>query len=158
MTNTLLNNPNQKTQATALWRSAQQTHSQEVADPLAGKIDVAYIQAQSSVLAQLNEGQQVSFFIPQNQKEYQGVVESHYQQFDGKVSVSKGRLEEGDELTSFMVTKGPDTTLVMVATDEGVYQIEIDNDTGQGTVIDDRALDYFRKHNDSILTPPEGLS
>ncbi len=148
-----------KTSSTALWRAAPpQSQSADAVDPLADKIEVAHIQAQSAQLAQLAEGQRVSFFIPQNQKEYQGVVESHYRQFDGKVSVSKGRLDAGDELTSFMVTKGPDTTLVMVATDDGVYQIEIDNQSGLGTVIDDRALDYFRKHDDSILTPPEGLS
>jgi hypothetical protein len=143
---------------TVLWQGMSQTQSEKVSDPLADNIEVASIQAEPSQLARLSEGQSVSFFIPQNQRQYQGVVESHYQQFDGKVSVSKGRLLEGDELSSFMVTRGPDTTVVMVATDDGVYQIEIDNSTGQGTVIDDRALDYFRKHNDSILTPQEGLS
>ncbi len=141
-----------------LWKKAVNPSEFKKKDPMDTDIEMAYIQAEPDRLANLVEGQTVQFEIPQTQKTYQGVVESQYKQFDGKVSVSKGRLEDGDELTSFMLTRGPDTTVVMVVTDDGVYQIEIDNQTGQGTVIDDRALDAFRQHNDSILTPPEGLS
>lgn len=147
-----------KTQINKLWQNVADPAQNPHKDPLDSVIELAYIQAEPLKLANLTEGQTVNFEIPQTQKSYQGLVESNYQQFDGKVKVVKGKITGGDALSSFSITSGPETTLVMVATEDSVYQIEIDNRTGYGTVIDDRALDYFRKQDDAQLTPPEGLS
>ncbi|WP_198246742.1 hypothetical protein [methane-oxidizing endosymbiont of Gigantopelta aegis] len=147
-----------KTQTNQLWQNVADPAQLQYKDSLDSVIELAYIQTDPDRLANLTEGQTVNFEIPQTQKTYQGVVESHYQQFDGKVNVAKGKITGGDAFSSFSITSGPETTLVMVATEDSVYQIEIDNRTGYGTVIDDRALDYFRKQDDAQLTPPEGLS
>jgi len=147
-----------KTQTDQLWQNVADPAQLQHKDPLDSVIELAYIQADPDRLANLTEGQRVNFEIPQTQKTYQGVVESYYQQFDGKVKVAKGKITGGDAFSSFSITSGPETTLVMVATEDSIYQIEIDNRTGYGTVIDDRALDYFRKQDDAQLTPPEGLS
>ena len=106
----------------------------------------------------LVEGQKVALFIPQTGQEYTGTIEQSHQQFGGQVKVSSGSIEGGDQFSSFTVTKGIQSTLVMVATNEGIYQVEIDNKTGNGTVIDDQALDHFRKEDDTLITPPEGIS
>ena len=143
-------------QQKTLWQASQASPSNE--DSLPAEIQVEYIQAKPEALTHLSEGQKVSFFIPQEQAEYTGTIEKSYSQFNDKVTVSSGSIEGADELSSFTVTRGPESTLIMVATENSIYQVEIDNRTGQGTVIDDRSLDYFRKHDDSQLTPPEGLS
>ncbi len=139
-----------------LWQASQTYPSYQ--DTLPDEIQVEYIQANPEALKHLSEGQKVSFFIPQEQTEYAGTIEKSYSQFNDKVTVSSGSIEGADKLSSFTVTRGPESTLIMVATENSIYQVEIDNKTGQGTVIDDRSLDYFRKHDDSQLTPPEGLS
>ncbi len=125
---------------------------------LPAEIEVRHIQARVDIFDNLTEGKKISLFIPQEQHEFIGVVEQSYRQFGGRVQVSSGSIKEGDQFSSFTVTKGPETTLVMVATGESVYQVEINNQTGSGTVIDDRALDIFRTQDDTQLTPPEGIS
>lgn len=119
---------------------------------------VEHIQTEIDAFDNLNSGKKLSIYIPQEQLNYVGTVEQSYKQFGGQVSVSSGSIENGQSFSSFTVTKGAELTLVMVATGEKIYQIEIDNETGAGTVIDDQSLDYFRKHDDGQIPPPEGIS
>ncbi len=125
---------------------------------LPDEIPVEQIQTQPNAFDHLSNGQKLAFFIPQEQQDYIGTVEKYHTQFNGQVQVSTGSIDDGRRFSSFTVTKGPELTLVMVATGEKVYQIEINNKTGTGTVIDDQSLDYFRKHNDGRTPPPEGIS
>lgn len=121
-------------------------------------IQVAHIKTQRDAFDHLQNGEKITLYIPQDNQSYIGTVEKNHQQFGGQVQVSTGSIEDGAPLSSFTVTKGPELTLVMVATGEKIYQIEINNKTGAGTVIDDQSLDYFRKHDDGQTTPPEGIS
>ncbi len=125
---------------------------------LAAEIPVEHITVSADAFSHLTVGQKVSLYIPQENKDYIGTVTENYQQFKGKVKISSGEIDNGSQFSSFTVTQGSESTLVMIATNESVYQVEIDNSTGNGTVIDDRALDYYRKHDDSLHTPPEGIS
>lgn len=130
----------------------------ERAQRLPVEVQVEHIQIQPNAFDGLSNGQKVAIYIPQEQQDYIGTVEKNHQQFDGQVQVSTGSINDGQQFSSFTVTKGPELTLVMVATGEKIYQIEINNKTGAGTVIDDQSLDHFRKHDDSRATPPEGIS
>jgi len=126
--------------------------------PLADEVLVEHIQIEPNAFDHLKTGEKISIFIPQEQHDYIGVVEKSYQQFDGQIKVSTGSIDNEQQFSSFTVTKGPELTLIMVATGDSIYQIEIDNKTGAGTVIDDQALDFYRKDDDAISTPPEGIS
>jgi len=125
---------------------------------LPDEVLVEHIQIQVDEYNHLKKGDKLSIFIPQEQQDYTGTVDKNYQQFDGQVNVSTGPIDGGKQFSSFTVTKGPELTLIMVATGESIYQIEIDNKTGAGTVINDKALDFFRKDDDAIVTPTEGIS
>lgn len=132
--------------------------NQQYTQLLPEEVLVEHIQIEIDAFDNLNSGKKLSIYIPQEQQDYVGTVENSYKQFGGQVKVSSGSLENGQPLSSFTVTKGAELTLVMVATGEKIYQIEIDNGTGAGTVIDDQSLDYFRKHDDGQIPPPEGIS
>ena len=125
---------------------------------LPAEILVEHIQTQPNDFDHLTQGKKLSIYIPQEQQDYSGTVNKSHQQFGGQVQVATGSIDDGQPFSSFTVTKGPELTLVMVATGEKVYQVEINNKTGAGTVIDDQSLDYFRKHDDGQATPPEGIS
>ena len=125
---------------------------------LPDEVQVAHIKTQSNAFDQLQKGEKITLYIPQENQSYIGTVEKNHSQFGGQVQVSTGSIENGQAFSSFTVTKGPELTLVMVATGEKVFQIEIDNKTGAGTVINDQSLDFFRKHDDGQVTPPEGIS
>jgi hypothetical protein len=130
------------------------TKSQQLPD----EVLVEHIQLSVNEFDELENGDHFSIFIPQEQQDFNGVVDKNYQQFDGQITISTGTLDNDRSLSSFTVTKGPELTLIMLATGDKIYQIEIDNKTGIGTVIDDQALDFFRKHDDTVGTPPEGIS
>ncbi len=122
------------------------------------EIQVSHIKTQKDAFEYLKNGEKITLYIPQENQSYIGTVEKNHQQFGGRVQVSTGSIKDGNPFSSFTVTKGPELTLVMVATGEKIYQIEINNKTGAGTVIDDQSLDHFRKHDDGQVTPPEGIS
>lgn len=126
--------------------------------PLPDEILVEHIQLKPNAYENLKNGERLSIFIPQEQQDYTGTVEKSYQQFDGQIKVSTGPIDNGKQFSSFTVTKGPELTLIMVATGDSIYQIEIDNKTGVGTVINDQALDFFRKDDDAIVAPTEDIS
>jgi len=143
-------------------RSSVEVHSgKDIAakkQPLPDEVLVEHIQLKPNPYENLKNGERLSIFIPQEQQDYTGTVEKNYQQFDGQIEVSTGPIENGKQFSSFTVTKGPELTLIMVATGDSIYQIEIDNKTGTGTVINDQALDFFRKDDDAIVAPTEGIS
>jgi len=134
--------------------------SNPVADvvSLPSEIIAESIQTEPHAFDHLTQGEELTIFIPQEQQGFNGTVKTYHQQFGGKVNVSSGSIENGNDFSSFTVTKGPELTLIMLATGENIYQIEINNVTGEGTVINDKSLDYFRKHDDGEMTPPEGIS
>ena len=139
-----------------LWRTA--STSEEEIQSLPEEVLVEQIQVPPHAFDNLVEGQKVTLFIPQEGYEHVGTVEQSFSQFSGQVAVSSGSIEGGDQFSSFTITKGAQTTYVMVATNEGIYQVEIDNKTGHGTVIDDKELDHFRQEEDTVMPPPDGLS
>ncbi len=149
-TNAASNQPSQ------LWQAANSVPAHK--QSLDAEVAVEYIQSSPELFKQLHVGERVALYIPQENRDYIGTVNESYEQFQGKIKVSSGPIENSSEFSSFTVTKGDETTLVMVATDEGIFQVEIDNETGNGTVIDDRSLDFYRKHDDSLSPPPEGIS
>lgn len=141
-----------KTQRVSVLESLKQVQQ------LPAEVLVEHIQIQPTDFDQLTQGKKLSIYIPQEQQDYSGTIEKSHQQFGGQVQVASGSIDDGQPFSSFTVTKGPELTLVMIATGEKVYQVEINNKTGAGTVIDDQSLDYFRKHDDGQATPPEGIS
>ncbi len=139
-----------------LWKVTDTEIDQD--NPLPAEVAVASIQADMEQFQNLLPGQKVALYIPQEQGHYLGTVKENYQQFQNQVSISSGSIDSDSPFASFTVNKGPELTVIMVSTAKSVYQVEINNSTGHGTVVDDKALDHFRQSDDTILPPPEGIS
>lgn len=96
------------------------------------------IKTNPEVLAKLQVGQVLEFFVPQLGESFQSEITSTSNQL-GNVKVWKGNIHsEGQEKSNFIMTQGAVNTNVVLSTAEGVYTVYIDNKTGEGTVIDDR--------------------
>ncbi len=138
-----------------LWQAVTpQQHPKDIPDNL----NVEYIKANQTGLMNLSEGQQVALVIPQENKSFIGVIAESTRAYGGEITISSGTIENGDENASFSITEGKNTTFITVATGESIYQVEINKQTGIGTVLDDRELDQYRQNEDGILPPPEGIS
>ncbi|WP_369600450.1 hypothetical protein AAIA72_11430 [Hahella sp. SMD15-11] len=53
---------------------------------------------------------------------------------DGKVSVWRGPLQDGTDVENLIITRGQDTTWLMVSTATTSYTIRVDNHTGEAVV------------------------
>ena len=145
----------QHASAKQLWQAVPpQQHPQDIPDNL----NVEYIKTNQPGSMNLSEGQQVALVIPQENKSFIGIVDESTRAYGGKINISSGSIENGDENASFSITEGENTTFITVATGESIYQVEINKKTGIGTVLDDRELDQYRQNEDGILPPPEGIS
>ena len=54
---------------------------------------------------------------------------------------------------TFTVTRGQVMTYVTVTTGSNLYQIEINNSSGQGSVLDSQNLNEYRNPEDGIPAP-----
>ncbi len=105
------------------------------------------IRTNPEVIANLQVGQVLEFFVPQLGEAFQSEVTSTSNQF-GDVKVWKGIIqgEEQDD-SNFIMTQGEVMTNVVLSTTEGIYTVYIDNETGKGTVVDDR--EYTSRMSDT---------
>jgi hypothetical protein len=90
------------------------------------------------VLANLQVGQVLDFFVPQLGESFQSEVTSTSNQF-GDVKVWKGDIQgEEQGKSNFIMTQGEKMTKVVLSTTEGIYTVNINNKTSRGTVVDNR--------------------
>jgi hypothetical protein len=143
------------TQVKQVWQPSTQQQRPKM---LPENLHVEYIQVANNSFKNLSEGQKISFLIPQENKSYIGIIKESTHAFGNKVKMSAGDIENGNKFASFSITEGKNTTFVTVATGESIYQVEIDHQSGIGTVMDDRELSQYRYSEDGILPPPEGIS
>ena len=138
-----------------IWQSiAQQQRPKTLPD----KLYVEYIKVVADNSLKFSEGEKISFLIPQEDKSYVGIINESTRAFGGDVKISSGDIDNGNEHASFSITEAEDTTFVTIATGKSIYQVEIDNYSGIGVVMDDRELNRYRYDGDGILPPPEGVS
>ena len=95
------------------------------------------IQTDSEALASLQVGQVVEFFVPQLGESFLSEIDSTSNQW-GDVKVWKGKIQDGEDKSNFIMTQGATMTHVVLATSKGVYTAYIDNETSEGTIVDDR--------------------
>ena len=116
------------------------------------------IKTNPEVLAKLQVGQVLDFFIPQLGESFQSEVTSTSNQL-GNVKVWKGNIQnEEQEKSNFIMTQGAVNTNVVLSTAQGVYTVYIDNETGEGTVIDDREYtSRMSDTDDSVPYPHEQI-
>ncbi len=145
----------QHASARQLWQPVPpQQHPQDIPDNL----NVEYIKVNKPGTMKLSEGQQVALLIPQENRTYTGIIEESTRAYGDEITISSGAIKNGDENASFSITEGENTTFITVATGESIYQVEINNRTGVGVVLNDRELNQYRQNEDGILPPPEGIS
>jgi len=145
--------PNKQTKQ--VWQPiAQQQRPKTLPDNL----HVEYIKVVDDSSMNFFEGQKISFLIPQENTSYVGTINESTRAFGGDVEISSGDIANGIEHASFSITEAENTTFVTIATGKSIYQVEIDNHSGIGVVMDDRELNRYRYDGDGILPPPEGVS
>ena len=130
----LISNTIADSQAKQVW---QPTAQQQRPKMLPENLYVEYIKVADNSFKNLSEGQKISFLIPQENKSYIGIINESTRAFSDTVKMSAGDIDNGNEFASFSITEGKNTTFVTVATGESIYQVEIDNQSGIGTVMDD---------------------
>ena len=138
-----------------IWQSIAQ---QQRPNTLPDKLYVEYIKVVADNSLKFSEGEKISFLIPQEDKSYVGTINESTRAFSGDVKISSGDIDNDNEHASFSITEAEDTTFVTIATGESIYQVEINNHSGIGVVMDDRELNRYRYDGDGILPPPEGVS
>lgn len=112
------------------------------------------IKTNPEILAKLQVGQVLEFFVPQLGESFQSEITSTSNQL-GNVKVWKGNIQsEGQEKSNFIMTQGAVNTNVVLSTAEGVYTVYIDNETGEGTVIDDREYTSRMSDTDDAIPYP----
>ncbi len=105
------------------------------------------IKTNPEIIANLQVGQVLEFFVPQLGESFQSEVTSTSNQF-GDVKVWKGEIQgEEQDKSNFIMTQGEAMTNVVLSTTEGIYTVYIDNETGQGTVVDER--EYTSRMSDT---------
>jgi hypothetical protein len=105
------------------------------------------IKTDPEIIANLQVGQVLEFFVPQLGESFQSEVTSTSNQF-GDVKVWKGEIQgEEQDKSNFIMTQGEAMTNVVLSTTEGIYTVYIDNETGQGTVVDER--EYTSRMSDT---------
>ncbi len=96
------------------------------------------LKADTEALTKLQVGQVLEFFVPQLGETFQSEIESTSNQL-GDVKVWKGKINgENQEDGNFIITQGKIMTNVILATNEGIYNVHINNENGESTIIDDR--------------------
>ncbi len=105
------------------------------------------IKTDPEIIANLQVGQVLEFFVPQLGESFQSEVTSTSNQF-GDVKVWKGEIQgEEQDKSNFIMTQGEAMTNVVLSTTEGIYTVYIDNETGRGTVVDER--EYTSRMSDT---------
>ncbi len=114
------------------------------------------IKADTEALTKLQVGQVLEFFVPQLGETFQSEIESTSNQL-GDVKVWKGKINgENQEDGNFIITQGKIMTNVILATNEGIYNVHINNENGESTIIDDREYSgRISDTDDSIPYPHE---
>ncbi len=114
------------------------------------------IKADTEALSKLQVGQVLEFFIPQLGETFQSEIESTSNQL-GDVKVWEGKINgENQEDGNFIITQGKIMTNVVLATNEGIYNVHINNENGESTIIDDREYSgRISDTDDSIPYPHE---
>lgn len=131
----------------ALWDVADD------ADTTYHGIPAKAINVDPDVLANLEVGQPLELAIPQEDTSIFAVIEETHSQLNGKIQVWSGPVDGSHETASFTITQGTKTTYVTVATGKNIYEVAIDNESGDGSVVNEVDM-TAGKHGDDVVIPP----
>ncbi|MES9845583.1 MAG: hypothetical protein ABW162_14160 [Candidatus Sedimenticola sp. PURPLELP] len=135
-------------EAISLWQAAQDNASQ---DGVLSDVNAQPVRLMPGALDAVQVGQSMVFHVPQENLDYEGVIETTHNMLDGEAMVWSGTLSDGGDYAQFTITRNTGGTDVMLATGTNVYHIELNNHTGYGSVIDDRELYRFRQGVDTLV-------
>lgn len=122
------------------------------------------IKTDPKALTEFHSGQNVELPIPQANAVYFGTIDKEKIELDGRVVSWSGPLNDGVDGTAFGIARGQRMTLIYVTSMSGDYEININNKTGEGEVIDSREYDKLKKGTDVVemeesdaINPPNGV-
>lgn len=109
------------------------------------------IQVDLDVLSNLYIDRELELPIPQENVHYVGHIRESHNELNDKVQVWSGDLDDGVEQSGFTITRGKRMTYVVVAAASGTYQIDINNESGKGVVVDMREFAKFHTPDDAVI-------
>lgn len=133
----------------ALWHKATIPEAAIQQPPLE---HTEYISAEPGAIQGLLVGDPVEIHVPQTAQSYSGVVISETQHF-GKVRVLEVKLDFGDENNNMTITSGERQTFIALNTPDGIFNIQVDNQSGNGTVVNEMEFRTRQSGVDSIPAP-----
>jgi hypothetical protein len=114
---------------TTLWNvSPRVQHSDEE------EVPTEYIQTDSADISALGMASRVEAYIPQTGKTYYGQVVKEDLLIAG-VSYLDVELEGIENIYRMSINRGQQATYIWIATPEGVFNIEINSESGKGTIV-----------------------
>ncbi len=112
------------------------------------------IEADPQAFENLTVGQPLELAIPQEASPVFGVVSETHDQLGGAVRVWSGPVDGSHDSASFTISRGATTTYITVATGTNIYEVSVDNETGEGSVVNEVDMTRGKTDNDIVL-PPE---
>lgn len=95
-------------------------------------------------------GQPLQLDIPQEDFPVYGVVSDMRNALGGRVTVWSGPVDGVHETASFTITRGQKMTYITVATGDSIYEVSIDNSSGDGIVVNEADLTRGKDGNDEV--------
>ena len=97
------------------------------------------IQLNPVAFATLAAGQEVEFLIPQQSRTYTGIIEKVSSASSGSSRIANGQLiqyYDSEEPATFSIISDDQVTYISIRTGSDAFQIEFNNDSGKGNVIE----------------------
>ena len=113
------------------------------------------IQMDPTVFDALSVGQPLEIDIPQEEFPILGIVEASRAQLGGSVQVWSGPIDGSHPSASFTISRGARTTYVTVATGTHIYEVSVDNASGEGRVVDEVDMTRGKSDEDFIPVPAD---
>ncbi|MCU7906030.1 MAG: hypothetical protein KZQ76_09245 [Candidatus Thiodiazotropha sp. (ex Epidulcina cf. delphinae)] len=144
--------------------STQQAISQDIVSlwdtdptlkPAHEEVPSEYIRTDPSVLAALGMSSQVEVYIPQTGRSYNGKVVKVNSIVSGVAHLDV-ELDDVDNIYRMSINRGTQATYIWVATPEGVFNVEIDNKSGEGKVTNDADIAARWPLTDDMVVDNDG--
>ncbi|MCB1743006.1 MAG: hypothetical protein KDK91_21700 [Gammaproteobacteria bacterium] len=111
------------------------------------------IELDPRVFETLQVGQPLELDIPQLEQPVYAVLGETHTQLNGQVQVWSGPVDGSHPSAAVTITKGEISTYVTVATGDNIYEINIDNNSGKGVVVDEVDMTAGKNGEDAISPP-----
>ncbi|MES9845585.1 MAG: hypothetical protein ABW162_14145 [Candidatus Sedimenticola sp. PURPLELP] len=136
-----------------LWEPAA---AGDTPDHFASDMHLETILADPQQMGSISIGQTLELPIPQEGKVYQAMIMESGSLLNGAVKTWMGSFDSNGHVGTLTLVRGEGLTVASLATDDTVYSIEIDNETGLGHVLDEKEQAAYYDNDVIAVSIEEG--